>query len=611
MKPIRDISLRWQILLAPILLILAILAIEAVNLARETRVDADTARLFSDTVRRLTALGEADAFALEINGRMFRAMTLVQNGAPAKMVHALIDTLPGDLDKLQADLAAVARRARDQGQKSEAEQIDELSGKYRQSASQFSRVLLIDTGVAADLATSAGAIFEELHRILQGLSQTYNAASAADFAAMKASASRAMRLSAIGGVLAVVGGLALSLWLARSLTAPLLDLTRVVGALARADWSVAVPHASRGDEVGRMARAVNVFRDNGIEHERLKRIEEEGRRRALEQRATELERERAEQLRLAGEAQRARELAELTERFDSTAHEVITSFASAFKNLQETAATMGSAAHAMRERADGVSQAAVEASNNVQAIAASIVQVGQSIGEISEQVGESSAMSAGATLDADKLNQTLQLMNAAAIEIGSVLDFIKSVASRTSLLALNATIEAARAGAAGRGFAVVANEVKALATQTKEATDGVASKLERIQTLSSEAASAVSSITQMIHSLHDGSSSISTAVTSQTSAMRDISRTVQSAAAFTRRVSEQIREVQGTAGKTGEAAQGVLHASEDLADRTELLEAEVAGFLDAVRPREAAELPRAGSGPLPAPERLDTRATGS
>jgi methyl-accepting chemotaxis protein len=180
-------------------------------------------------------------------------------------------------------------------------------------------------------------------------------------------------------------------------------------------------------------------------------------------------------------------------------------------------------------------------------------------------------------------------VNSAALEIGSVLDFIKSVASRTSLLALNATIEAARAGPAGRGFAVVANEVKALAIQTKQATDGVTTKVERIQTLSGEAAGAVTSIAETIHSLSTGAASISTAVASQSVAMRDISQTVQTAADFTRRVSDQIQEVQGTATATGQAADGVLQASAELAQQTDRLEAEVSGFLNAMRPKPASE----------------------
>ena len=588
MKSFADISLRWQMLLAPLLLILAILVIEAVNYRQQTAVDSATTRLFDDTVRRLTALDEADAFALEINGRMFRAMTLVQNGAPPKMVRTLVDSLPSDLDKLGDELAAVARRAGDSGHAAEAGKLTELAGKYRKSGGEFSKVLFVDPSVAVDYATSAGVFFQDLHGILRNLSKSYDEASATEFRGMKAGAAHAVRLSGIGGLLAVVGGLAASLWLARSLTAPLVELTRVVAALARADWSVTVPYASRGDEVGRMARAVNVFRDNGLENERLKRIEEEGRHRAVAQQAAELERDRTEQARMACEAERAKTVSHITERFDATAHKVLGSFATAFGTLQETAATMGSAADATRTSADGVSQAAVEASNNVQTIAASIEELGHSIAEISEQVSASSAMAAAATRDADKLNDTLQSVNSAAKEIGSVLDFIKSVASRTSLLALNATIEAARAGHAGRGFAVVANEVKALATQTKQATDGVTSKVERIQTLSGDAAGGVTAIAETIHSLNTSSASIASAVASQSAAMRDISQSVQAAADFTRRVSDQIKGVQGTATETEQAADGVLHASADLAQQTDLLEAEVSAFLDAVQPKAVA-----------------------
>jgi methyl-accepting chemotaxis protein len=584
MKFIGDISLRWQMLLAPLLLVSAILVIEAVNYTHQTSVDRATTRLFNDTVRRLTTLDEADGLALDINGRMFRAMTLVQNGAPAKMVLGIVASLPADLDKLQLQLGAVVDRARASGQAPEAGKLADLSAKYQKSGREFSKVLFVDSSVAVDYATSAGAFFQELHGLLKTLSKAYTEASDAEISRMQADAASALRLTAIGGLLAVVGGLAVSLWLARSLTAPFVELTRVVGALARAEWSISIPYETRGNEVGRMARAVIVFRDNGVENERLRRIEEERRQQAVAQAGAEADRVRGDQLRLAHEAERARALTDMTERFDATAHRVLNSFANSFATLQETASTMGSSADASRTRAESVSQAAVEASSNVQTIASSIEELGESIAEISEQVRASSKLAETASGEADQLNQTLQSVKSAALEIGSVLDFIKSVASRTSLLALNATIEAARAGAAGRGFAVVANEVKALATQTKQATDGVTSKVQRIQSLSGDAAGAVTSIAQTIHSLSQSSTSISSAVSGQSAAMRDIAKTVQSAADFTRRVSDQIQEVKVTAGETEQAADGVLHASADLAQQTELLATEVSGFLNAVRP---------------------------
>ena len=442
----------------------------------------------------------------------------------------------------------------------------------------------MDSSVAGDFATSGGAFFQDLQAIFKGLSLSYNEASAAEFAAMESGAVTARHQMLLGGLLAVVGGLAASLWLARSLTAPLVELTRVVGALARSDWSVRVPYAGRGDEVGLMARAVNVFRDHGVENERLKHLEEEAQQRAVAQRTEETERNRVERMRAEQEAERAKALTAMTQRFDENAHTVIRTFGESFASLQDTAGTMGSAAETTRDRADRVSSAAVEASNNVQSIATSITQLGQSINEISTQVGGCSTMAEATTRDAEKLSTTLQSVNGAAQEIGSVLDFIKSVASRTNLLALNATIEAARAGAAGRGFAVVANEVKALATQTREATEGVASKVERIQTLSGDAAGDVTSIVETIRALHHGSASIAAAVGDQNAAMRDITNTVRSAAEFTRDVSDQIQEVKKIATETGEAANGVLHASAELAQRTDMLEKEVSGFLDAVRP---------------------------
>src|ERR1700731_1298295 len=137
MKSFADVSLRWQMLLAPLLLILAILVIEAVNYRQQTGADAATTRLFNQTVGRLMALDEADAFALDINGRMFRAMTLVQNGAPPKIVRALVDSLPSDLEKLGAELTGAAQRARESGHEAEAMRLGELSAKYRKSGSEF------------------------------------------------------------------------------------------------------------------------------------------------------------------------------------------------------------------------------------------------------------------------------------------------------------------------------------------------------------------------------------------------------------------------------------------------------------------------------------------
>jgi methyl-accepting chemotaxis protein len=583
-----NVSLRWQVMLVPALLIAAIVVIATMNVREQTRSNAAASRLFGESIARAASLAGTAELALDLNGRMFRATTLAQSGAPAAILRSVAGTLPADLDTLGQRLTEVEETARRDGHLAQAAHLHELSAKYRKAGADFAKFLFVDQSMAADFATAAGAFFQDLHTDLKSLSATYDAAAKAEFAALRKSSADALRLTVLAGLLAVAGGIALSLWLSHTIAAPLVELTGVVGVLARSDWTVHVPYATRGDEVGAVARAVNVFRDNGLENERLMRVADERQRDNEAHRRAEAARERAEQDRLAQEAERAQHFAVLAARFDSVAHEVLENFANAFSALQATAGAMGSAADATKDRAENVSAAAVEASGNVRTIAAAIEQLGAAIDQIARQVASSSELATIATAEADRLQVTLEDMNAAAREISSVLDFIKSVASRTKLLALNATIEAARAGAAGRGFAVVAAEVKALAIQTTEATEGINRKVERLQSLSVGAASAVGDIGGRIRELSSGSMMIAAAVTGQNEAMREMAATVQSAAEFTDRVSNQIRDVKVTADETEQAAGSVLQASEDLAFQTDRLESEVSGFLETVRVKSAA-----------------------
>jgi methyl-accepting chemotaxis protein len=588
LKAIGNFPLRWQMLLAPALLVLAILVIEGVNYRQQAQNLAVSERLYGESVRRARDLAEVETFALDINGRMFRAMTLAQSGAPEKILHGVADTMPADIDTLGARLAETASVAEGAGHGTEAARIRELTTKYQKAGASFAKFLFIDPTVGVSFATTAGNSFQELDTLLRSLASAYGKAASTDYEAARAAGATALRVELLMGFIAVIAGIAMSLWLSRTISAPLGELSEVAGALAHADWRAQVPHVERRDEVGAVARSVAVFRENGIENERLKRLEEEARREAQRQRETEAERHLSEQRRMQRDAEHAVRLAEMTQRFDSTAHDVLARFADAFGSLQDTAGAMSAAADATKDRVEDVSQAAVEASGNVQTIAASIEEMRGSIDQIARQVSSSSTLAGAVTRNAEQLSETLQAMSGAATEIGSVLDFIKSVASRTSLLALNATIEAARAGVAGRGFAVVAAEVKALATQTTEATDGVSRKVERIQTLSGETVAAVGAITSAIQEFSAGSSAISDAVSQQNASMQEIAATVESAATFTRQVSDQVQMVKGTAGDTELAAAKVLEASAELAHQSQVLEGEVSGFLEAMRPRAAA-----------------------
>src|SRR5262249_1796067 len=147
----------------------------------------------------------------------------------------------------------------------EVAKLADVSEKYRKSVSEFFKVLFVDPSVAADYATSAGAFFQDMHDILKKASASYDTASHAQFTKVKDDDSRALKLTVMWGLSAIVGGIILTLWLSHSITSPLGQLTRAMSALARADWSSPVPHGERGDELGSMARAVAVLRDHGVE----------------------------------------------------------------------------------------------------------------------------------------------------------------------------------------------------------------------------------------------------------------------------------------------------------------------------------------------------------
>jgi methyl-accepting chemotaxis protein len=219
--------------------------------------------------------------------------------------------------------------------------------------------------------------------------------------------------------------------------------------LAEGDLSVEVPARGRTDEVGDMARAVEVFKQNGIQAARL---------------AAEKDKERA------AKEQRAQLLDTLTRAFEAKTAELVGQVSAGATELQATAQAMTGSASQATQQATNVAAAAEQASANVQTVAAAAEELASSVGEISRQVAQSAKIAAKAKEDAERTDSVVQELAEGAQRIGEVVGLISNIAGQTNLLALNATIEAARAGDAGKGFAVVASEVKSLATQTARAT---------------------------------------------------------------------------------------------------------------------------------------------
>jgi len=372
---------------------------------------------------------------------------------------------------------------------------------------------------------------------------------------------RNQMLMGVAVVLAIMG--AIGFFFARSITNPIGAMTRVMGVLAGGNLQAEIPSQGRSDEIGEMADAVQVFKDNAIE---VKRLEEE--QKANEDRAAKEKRDMM--LKMAND-------------FEGSVGGVVNSVSSAATEMQSSATSLSATAEQTSKQSTTVAAASEEASTNVQTVASAAEELSSSISEISRQVSQSTQISATAVTEVDAANAKVQGLADAAKKIGEVVALITDIADQTNLLALNATIEAARAGEAGKGFAVVASEVKNLANQTAKATEEISSQIGDIQGATEDAVHAIGSIGGIINQMNEIASTIAAAVEEQGAATQEIARNVEQAAAGTGEVSANITGVTQAAGETGHSAGEMLSAAGELSQQAEMLRSEVDKFLVNIR----------------------------
>jgi methyl-accepting chemotaxis protein len=412
---------------------------------------------------------------------------------------------------------------------------------------------------ADDLAQIYGRLRPVVAEVAAAVEQRYQAAQDA-MAASRAQTTQRMWW-AIGLTILCAG--ALSFYVGQRITTPLAKMAGAMQQLASGDLDTKVPQLTRRDEIGAIGRAFAVFHAKMVENQTLTADQQAASERA--------------------EAERRRLLLSLADGLEAAVGQATAAVTSAAADMEINTRTVVGAIEETRGRARAVASASEEAAANVQMAAAATEQMSASLAEVVAQVTRSTDVAHRAATEARHTDQTVRSLAAAAQRIGDVVVLINAIAAQTNLLALNATIEAARAGEAGRGFAVVASEVKALATQTAQATEEIASQIAAMQGATDQAVAAIGSIGETVHEVDAIASTIAGIIHQQQKATNEIAHSVAQAALGTQGVSENISGVSIDADCAGNAAEGFTQTAQMVATRSSELHEAVSGFIAQVR----------------------------
>ena len=465
-----------------------------------------------------------------------------------------------ELNDFNDKVIALAERENNAQRKEQLRQTEELSKTYLKTFDDVAQVVN-DTHIliGKTLPNIASQFIRLAEETIESQKQTLRAVDTESDQALVQAQWVSLVLSITAVLLAISGAWAT----ARSITGPVSGMTTTMSALSQGNLTIEVPARENRDEIGEMARAVQIFKENLA---RTRQMEEESK--AAELRASEDKR---------------RTLNQLADSFEASVRAVVESVSSAAQSMQNDAQHLSTTADQTNRQSMTVAAAAEQASANVSTVAAAAEELSSSIGEIGRQVQQSAKIAGAAVEEARHTNGTVAGLVDAAQRIGDVVQIISSIAGQTNLLALNATIEAARAGEAGKGFAVVASEVKNLANQTGKATDEISSQIASMQSAATGAADAIKGIAATIEEINGIVAAIAAAVEEQTASTREIARNVEQAASGTQEVSSTISEVTHAASKTGSIATTVLNAAQGLSRQAEALRREVDGFIARVR----------------------------
>ncbi len=350
---------------------------------------------------------------------------------------------------------------------------------------------------------------------------------------------------------------------ARGISRPIVAMTEVMRKLSVGDKTINIPYQKNSDELGEMAKALQIFKENALKVDVLQREQKE-----LEEKTAQARRQ---------------DMQKMADAFEQSVGKIVETVSSAASEMQVSSQALADISQQTSLQAENATTVSDRSTVNVQTVASAAEELSGSIAEIARQIGSSSQIAGHAAAQAHRTDVMVQGLAEAAQKIGEVVSLINDIASQTNLLALNATIEAARAGDAGKGFAVVASEVKNLANQTARATEEISGQIMAVQQATSDSVEAIREITMIVEQINEVTGSIAAAAEEQSAATQEITRNVQEASNGVQEVGVNISQVNEASRETGQTAAQVGDAADKLLQQAAVLTREVDAFISQFR----------------------------
>ncbi|WP_417840813.1 methyl-accepting chemotaxis protein [Terasakiella sp.] len=559
-------SITKKLLVSPVIFTIALIFLSWLSYSGIQTIRTSMDNLFNENTAKVVKALDFQESLSEVNGGLFRMISwTASNMTDEDSQKAMRESLKSSLNGLNIDLKVLIKKHDFQGEeKKSVDKIAALFEQYIVAATDVIDTAETDASMAVIYMFEADDLFSQVNQNVASQVENWREKADNQFENVNNSIDNTIRVDAIIVVVVLVVVFVVAIFIATSISRPVRGMTRAMQTLAKGDLSAEIPADERHDEVGEMADALSIFKDNLVEMENMRANQE-------------TERKQQEQA-------NRQQMMELADHLENSVSSIISSIADKTGDILSVASSGGKEnSETDTSQSMEVAEASERTTTNADTVAASTTQLSAAISEIGQQVTQSTDIANQAVTKASTANDKVNGLAEAAQRIGEVLGLITDIAEQTNLLALNATIEAARAGEAGKGFAVVASEVKNLANQTASATDEIASQISQIQDATGEAVEAIDDISQTIHQIDQIAAAIAASVEEQDATTRDIARNVQNVSDDAQAVADRIVAMTRSAAKSHNTAIQVTWAAEDLKGPTDQLNQEVRNFLATIR----------------------------